>query len=81
MPLRNSKGVPGVPARQRATRRLRPYTCSLLMAGRPLILLMAGAFAYMDDRRKTADLLALPRGLRGLLVTQAIENLRPGKEH
>src|SRR3546814_5662913 len=50
------------------------------MAGRPLILLMARALAYPDDRRKTARLARLSRGLRGLLIPQAVENLRAGEE-
>src|SRR3546814_5707832 len=50
------------------------------MAGRPLILLMARALAYPDDRRKTARLARLSRGLRGLLMPQAVENLRAGEE-
>src|SRR3546814_14634137 len=50
------------------------------MAGRPLILLMSRALAYPDDRRKTARLARLSRGLRGLLIPQAVENLRAGEE-
>src|SRR3546814_19329696 len=41
---------------------------------------MARALAYPDDRRKTARLARLSRGLRGLLIPQAVENLRAGEE-
>src|SRR3546814_13550224 len=41
---------------------------------------MARALAYPDDRRKTARRARLSRGLRGLLIPQAVENLRAGEE-
>src|SRR3546814_16847869 len=51
------------------------------MAGRPLILLMALALAYPDDRRKTGALARPSRGLGGLLIPQAVENLGAGQKH
>src|SRR3546814_6176133 len=79
MPFRNNNGAPGAPTRQRATRRVKPDTCSLLTRGCPAILLIAGYLGIEAPQAKPrAGALSRDRGGRrgagGLFVAQTVRS-------